>query len=169
MVRELVDYAPSPGACGVGACTRPLVTSSDLRETSGPRTDRIPQRQPSAARRPSTTKIFLEPRPLKTTTHDQYLRASSTSPRRGPGPARPSNPRPTRKIRRPRRTCVEIKILRRVRAEPSRRPPRHRRDACSVHPTHWLISTQPTTCPARRPRCLQTQCRRSRRSLLHHF
>ena len=28
--------------------------------------------------------------------------------------------------------CVEIKILRRVRAEPSRRPPRHRRDACSM-------------------------------------
>ena len=37
--------------------------------------------------------------------------------------------------------CVEIKILRRVRAALSRRPPRHRRDACS-HPTHWLISTQ---------------------------
>ena len=30
--------------------------------------------------------------------------------------------------------CVEIKILRRVRAESSRRPPEH--------PTHWLISTQ---------------------------
>ena len=28
--------------------------------------------------------------------------------------------------------CVEIKILRRVRAEPSRRPPRPRRDACSI-------------------------------------
>ena len=28
-------------------------------------------------------------------------------------------------------TCVEIKILRRVRAESSRRPPRHRCDACS--------------------------------------
>ena len=34
--------------------------------------------------------------------------------------------------------CVEIKILRRVRAESSRRPPRHRREA-------WLISTQPRT------------------------
>ena len=38
------------------------------------------------------------------------------------------------------RTCVEIKVLRRVRAESSRRPPRHRRDACSgrivVHPSH---------------------------------
>jgi len=70
--------------------------------------------------------------------------------------------------------CVEIKILRRARAESSRRPPRHRRDACamawrcrfltarpsqdsrviaekrlseelSVHPTHWLISTQRAT------------------------
>ena len=30
------------------------------------------------------------------------------------------------------RTCVGIKILRRVRAESSRRPPRHRRDACSM-------------------------------------
>jgi hypothetical protein len=29
-------------------------------------------------------------------------------------------------------TCVKIKILRRVRAESSRRPPRHRRDACSM-------------------------------------
>ena len=28
--------------------------------------------------------------------------------------------------------CVEIKILRRVRAESKRRPPRHRRDACSM-------------------------------------
>jgi len=28
--------------------------------------------------------------------------------------------------------CVEIKILRRVRAESQRRPPRHRRDACSM-------------------------------------
>ena len=28
--------------------------------------------------------------------------------------------------------CVEIKILRRFRAESSRRPPRHRRDACSI-------------------------------------
>jgi hypothetical protein len=27
--------------------------------------------------------------------------------------------------------CVEIKLLRRVRAESSPRPPRHRRDACS--------------------------------------
>ena len=30
------------------------------------------------------------------------------------------------------RVCVEIKILRRGRAESSRRPPRHRRDACSM-------------------------------------
>ena len=57
--------------------------------------------------------------------------------------------------------CVEIKVLRRVRPESPRRPPRHRRDAClmawqwrrflaarprhdlvkncRVHPTHWLI------------------------------
>ena len=28
--------------------------------------------------------------------------------------------------------CVEIKILRRVRAESPRRPPRHRRNACSM-------------------------------------
>ena len=36
-------------------------------------------------------------------------------------------------------TCVEIKILRRVRAESSRRPPRHRRDACT---THGLLRAQ---------------------------
>ena len=30
------------------------------------------------------------------------------------------------------RVCVEIKILRHVRAESSRRPPRHRREACSM-------------------------------------
>ena len=30
------------------------------------------------------------------------------------------------------KSCVEIKILRRVCAESSRRPPRHRRDACSM-------------------------------------
>ena len=30
------------------------------------------------------------------------------------------------------RVCVEIKILRRLRAESSRRPPRHRRAACSM-------------------------------------
>ena len=62
-------------------------------------------------------------------------------------------------------SCVEIKILRRVRAESSHRPPRHQRDACSmawrcrflaarpsqdgrVHPTHWLISTQIWTADA---------------------
>ena len=33
-------------ACGVGDCTRLLPTLSDLREASGPRIDRIPQRQP---------------------------------------------------------------------------------------------------------------------------
>jgi hypothetical protein len=30
------------------------------------------------------------------------------------------------------KSCVEIKILRRVRPESPRRPPRHRRDACSM-------------------------------------
>ena len=36
--------------------------------------------------------------------------------------------------------CVEIKILRRVRAESSRRPPRHRRDACSMA---WRCRSSP--------------------------
>ena len=78
-------------------------------------------------------------------------------------------------------TCVEIKILRRVRAESSRRPPRHRRDTCSmawrcrfrtarpsqeaassprndlvkncrVHAARWLISAQVTTSSAKSPR-----------------
>ena len=47
MVRELVDYAPSPGARGVGACARLLPTKSDPRETSGPQIDRIPSTRPS--------------------------------------------------------------------------------------------------------------------------
>ena len=34
-------------ACGVGACARLLPTKSDPRETSGPRTDRIPSTWPS--------------------------------------------------------------------------------------------------------------------------
>ena len=51
--------------------------------------------------------------------------------------------------------CVEIKILRHVRPESPRRPPRHRRDTCSMeparprhrrmHPTHSLISTPSLT------------------------
>ena len=36
-----------------------------------------------------------------------------------------------RPIRKSVNSCVEIKILRRVPPESSRRPPRHRRDACS--------------------------------------
>ena len=98
---------------------------------------------------------------------------------------RGSEPRRLPLLKRPRRrwpagasflasplTCVEIKILRRVRAESSRRPPRHRRDACS-------ISTPPTT--AGRPRRACTACSRncttgssidrfrSRRLALHRF
>ena len=41
--------------------------------------------------------------------------------------------------------CVEIKILRRVRPESPRRPPRHR-----VRLTHWLISTQVLNASGRR-------------------
>ena len=37
--------------------------------------------------------------------------------------------------------CVAIKILRRVRAESSRHPPRHRRDACS---TAWRCGSYTT-------------------------
>ena len=86
-------------------------------------------------------------------------------------------------------TCVEIKILRRVRAESSRRSPRHRRDACSmawrcwfltarrshhgaVHPSHWLISTQDATTSSRRPgsrRRTPTPERRSRCSSARRF
>ena len=61
--------------------------------------------------------------------------------------------------------CVEIKILRRVCAESSRRPPRRRRDACSMawrcrffRPTHWLISTQLST----RSRASTRTCRPTR-------
>ena len=57
-------------------------------------------------------------------------------------------------------TCVEISMLRRLRAESSRCPPRHLHDTCSTalrcrfltarrgqHPTHSLISTQHPTFP----------------------
>ena len=37
-------------------------------------------------------------------------------------------------------TCVEIKILRRVRPESSRRPPRHRRDVCSMAWRCWFLA-----------------------------
>ena len=39
-------------------------------------------------------------------------------------------------------TCVEINILRRVRAESARRPPRHRRDACSMAWRCRFLSTR---------------------------
>ena len=41
-------------------------------------------------------------------------------------------------------TCVEIKILRRVRAESSRRPSRHRRDACSMAWRCRFITARPS-------------------------
>ena len=40
--------------------------------------------------------------------------------------------------------CVEIKMLRRVRAESSRRPPRHRRDACSMAWRRRLLAARPS-------------------------
>ena len=42
------------------------------------------------------------------------------------------------------RTCVEIKILRRVRAESSHRPPRHRRDACSMAWRCQFLTARPS-------------------------
>ena len=41
-------------------------------------------------------------------------------------------------------TCVEIKILRRVRAESPRRPPRHRRDACSMAWRCQFLAARPS-------------------------
>ena len=41
-------------------------------------------------------------------------------------------------------TCVEIKILRRVRAESSQRPPRHRRDACSMAWRCQFLTARPS-------------------------
>ena len=41
-------------------------------------------------------------------------------------------------------TCVEIKILRRVRAESSHRPPRHRRDACSMAWRCQFLTARPS-------------------------
>ena len=42
------------------------------------------------------------------------------------------------------KACVEIKILRRVRAESSRRPPRHRCDACSTAWRCRFLTTRPS-------------------------
>ena len=71
-------------------------------------------------------------------------------------------------------TCVEIKVLRRVRAESSCRPPRHRRDAsamalvdfhtapdlsdqlCAVLPARALVSWNSTPTYARFERCTTT-------------
>ena len=47
--------------------------------------------------------------------------------------------------------CVEIKILRRVRAKSSRRPPRHRRDACSMAWRCRFLTAR--TEPARQRHC----------------
>ena len=41
-------------------------------------------------------------------------------------------------------TCVEIKILRCVRAESSRRPPRHRRNACSMAWRCRFVTARPS-------------------------
>ena len=38
--------------------------------------------------------------------------------------------------------CVEIKMLRHVRPESSRRPPRHRRDACSMVWRCWFLTAR---------------------------
>ena len=40
--------------------------------------------------------------------------------------------------------CVEIKVLRRVRPESPRRPPRHRRDACSMAWRCRLLAARPS-------------------------
>ena len=60
-----VCTAGSPRACGVGVCTCIVPTLSELRETSGPRIDRIPLARPTPlARQYRELKklIFLAPR-----------------------------------------------------------------------------------------------------------
>ena len=63
MERELVDYALSPGACGVGACARLLPSLSGPGGTSGQRTDRIPSTRPSWRDRQhrELKKLFFSP------------------------------------------------------------------------------------------------------------
>ena len=46
LLRELADYAPSPGACGVGACACIVPTLGDPRDTSWAGIDRIPPARP---------------------------------------------------------------------------------------------------------------------------
>jgi len=46
LMRELVDYAPLPGACDVGDCALLLPTLDDSGETFGPWIDRFPPARP---------------------------------------------------------------------------------------------------------------------------
>ena len=106
--------------------------------------NRITRHVTAPRRRPRRLRNAPRPRPRP---------VPATSPRASPARCRrraldqhSSSPRPRRAGRARRRvvkvatstksgsppTCVEIKILRRVRAESSRRPPSHRRDACSM-------------------------------------
>ena len=64
LLRELVDYGPRPGVCGVGDCARLLRTLGDPGETSGPGIDRIkPARPPwpPADHRPRIKKNSFSP------------------------------------------------------------------------------------------------------------
>ena len=65
LMRELVDYAPSPGACGVGACTCIVATLGDPRETSLAGIDRIQPARPAVASSASAPRnkklLFLAP------------------------------------------------------------------------------------------------------------
>ena len=53
-------YDPCTGACGVGSCTRLVPTTSDPRETSEPRIDRIPLARLTTPA-PRIKKLFFSP------------------------------------------------------------------------------------------------------------
>ena len=63
LLRDWPKYAVSGGVCGVGACTRPLPTQSEPRETSAPQIDRIPSARPSWRDRQyrELKKLFFSP------------------------------------------------------------------------------------------------------------
>ena len=60
-MRELVDYAPSPGACGVGACTCIVPTLGDPRDTYLGGIDRIQPARPPWTMAASSSRMKKKP------------------------------------------------------------------------------------------------------------
>ena len=98
----------------------------------------VPHGQEAARQKMISTQIRTCDR-LSSTDGDQATRGSSVTERSSDPPRTRDGSDPSgghfssaNRLAKYAVACVEIKILRRVRAESSRRPPRHRRGACSM-------------------------------------